>query len=161
MKFPPVIMLWSTCVGHLNRNGWTWLNLVIGFPQPQRLFRSTSLWSRFWFYISKREYRDKSIFSSGSLLQVILVANPKNAVIRLCRPGEVRWRYITTWWLPWGVRDSERPRMWQLSIVSTIKYIPSLALPMSFFVRIKGCVNGLEGFRQMIGMVALLLFANS
>ena len=47
-------MLWSTCVGHLNRNdGWTWLNLVIGFPQPQRLFRSTSLWSRFWFYFKK------------------------------------------------------------------------------------------------------------
>ena len=89
MKFPPVIMLWSTCVGHLNRNdGWTWLNLVIGFPQPQRLFRSTSLWSRFWFYISKREYRDKSIFSSGSLLQVILVANPKKCSHKTVSP----WR---------------------------------------------------------------------
>ncbi len=41
------------------------------------------------------------------------------------------------------------------------KRTSTLALPMSFFVRIKGCVNGLEGFRQMIGMVALLLFANS
>ena len=162
MKFPPVIMLWSTCVGHLNRNdGWTWLNLVIGFPQPQRLFRSTSLWSRFWFYFKKGISWQEYFFLWGHYSRSFWLRIQKNAVIRLCRPGEVRWRYITTWWLPWGVRDSERPRMWQLSIVSTIKYIPSLALPISFFVRIKGCVNGLEGFRQMIGMVALLLFANS
>jgi hypothetical protein len=155
-------MLWSTCVGHLNRNdGWTWLNLVIGFPQPQRLFRSTSLWSRFWLF-QKGNIVTRVFFLRGHYSRSFWLRIQKNAVIRLCRPGEVRWRYIQLDdYHNRGVRDSERPRMWQLSIVSTIKYIPSLALPMSFFVRIKGCVNGLEGFRQMIGMVALLLFANS
>jgi hypothetical protein len=38
--------------------------------------------------ISKREYRDKSIFSSGSLLQVILVANPKKCSHKTVSP----WR---------------------------------------------------------------------